>query len=202
MSASAKLRRTRKQQAGYTLVELMMALALFTVGILGIVSLQKLMVVSTAHAKNVSVAERVAQSWASQLQLDSLGWQQSLMGVNWLGSVGTGWVRPAYVGGVINFGAAFDAVGNPLSDGATDLARARYCAHLRLTSLYADAQPTVGNGMMRAEVRVFWLRDGEANISASGICEPSVNRATIGEATDRYHFVYHTTGVRQHPSVL
>ena len=36
-------------QAGYTIVELMMALALFTVGVVGVMSLQKITAVSNSH---------------------------------------------------------------------------------------------------------------------------------------------------------
>jgi|SoiMethySBSTD1v2_1073268.scaffolds.fasta_scaffold195851_3 prepilin-type N-terminal cleavage/methylation domain-containing protein len=197
MSPLRLQRAARRGRAGYTLVELMMALALFTVAVLGIISLQKLMVVASAHAKNVSVAERIAQSWATQLQLDSASWRATNTGTNWLGGVGGGWVRPAYVGGVQNFGAAFDALGNPLSETSGDLARARYCTHVRLSWLYPQNLPVTGNGLMRAEIRVFWLRDGESNINTAGICQAGVATATIGQAVDRYHFVYHTTGIRQ-----
>jgi prepilin-type N-terminal cleavage/methylation domain-containing protein len=188
----------RRSSAGYTLVELMMALALFTVGVLGIISLQRLMVASNAHAKNTSIAERIAESWAAQLQMDSTSWVDSTGSTDWLGNVGGGWVRPAYVAGSKNFGAAFDALGNPLSD-ATGLAKARYCAHVRLTTLYSSTAPVTGNGMMRAEVRVFWLRDGEANlVPTNGLCSVTQDEDAIGQAFDRYHFVYLTAGVRQH----
>jgi len=191
-------RRNQRARAGYTLVELMMALALFTVAVLGIISLQKLMVVSNAHAKNVSVAERIAESWASQLQMDSTAWQLNLTTTNWLGNVGGGWLRPAFVAGSTNFGAAFDALGNPLSD-ATGLGRARYCTHVRLTSLYTDTPVVKGNGMMRAEIRVFWLRDGESDlVPANGLCSVTQDEDAVGQAFDRYHFVYVTAGIRQH----
>ncbi len=189
-------RSARRGRAGYTLVELMMALALFTVAVLGIISLQKLMVVSNAHAKNVSVAERIAESWVAQLQMDSTTWRTTRTTTDFLGSVDGGWVRPAFVAGSKNFGAAFDALGNALTDAQLD--RARYCTHVRLTTLYSETTPVTGNGMLRAEVRVFWLRDGEANINPAGICQAGVSPATVGQAVDRYHFVYHTAGIRQH----
>jgi prepilin-type N-terminal cleavage/methylation domain-containing protein len=197
MSRSVQLRRGRASR-GYTLVELMMALALFTVAMLGIISMQKLMAVSNGHAKNVSIAQRIAQSWAAQLALDAATWRDTKDTTDWLKEVGTGWKRPTHVAGAKNFGAAFDAVGNPLTDNAGVLtARARFCTHVRLTWLYEDAAANKGNGMMRAEVRVFWLRDGESDIDAAGICKSDVSVPAVGQAYDRYHFVYHTTGVRQ-----
>jgi type II secretion system protein I len=190
--------RARRGRAGYTLVELMMALALFTVAVLGIISLQKLMIVSNAHAKNMSVAERIAESWAAQLQMDSTTWRANTGSTDWLGNAGGGWLRPAFVAGSKNFGAAFDALGNPLPD-ATGLARARYCAHVRLTSLYTDTPLVSGNGMMRAEIRVFWLRDGESDlVPANGLCSVTQDEDAIGQRFDLYHFVYLTAGIRQH----
>ena len=98
-----------QRQAGYTLVELMMALALFTVAILGIVSMQKVTAVTNGHAKNLAIAQRISQSWSAQLVLDSTTWQNGLAGASWLGNEGSGWVRPGFVGAQ-NFGAAFDAL--------------------------------------------------------------------------------------------
>ena len=58
--------------------------------------------------------------------------------------------------------------------------------------------PTASNGLIRAEVRVFWLREGEANVVVNRfICDPAIAPAGIGPAVDRYHFVYHTTAIRQ-----
>ena len=194
-------RRARASAAGYTLVELMMALALFTVAVLAIVSMQKLTVVANAHAKNTSVAHRIAQSWAGQLELDATRWRTDLSGTNWLGPlIGGGWSRPTYEAGR-TFGAAFDALGNPLTDSNADQARARYCANVRLAWLYSPVLPVLGNGMMRAEIRVYWLRDGEANLNVNGICATGTNLATVGQASERYHFIYHTAGVRQHASI-
>lgn len=191
-------RSVRRHGSGYTLVELMMALALFTVAVLGIISLQKLMVVSNAHAKNMSVAERIAESWAAQLQMDSTAWRVTTGTTVWLGGVDGGWIRPGYAPSA-NFGAAFDALGSPLSDTSGDLARARYCSHVRLTTLYPSTGLVTGNGMVRAEIRVFWLRDGEADlVPASGLCSVTQDEDDIGQAFDRYHFLYHATGVRQH----
>ncbi len=59
------------------------------------------------------------------------------------------------------FGKAFDALGSPLPD--DQAAAARFCTQVRLTNLYSAAGGNgrlAGNGLIRAEVRVFWLRDG------------------------------------------
>jgi prepilin-type N-terminal cleavage/methylation domain-containing protein len=188
----------RRRQRGYTLVELMMALALFTVAVLGIIAMQKITVTSNAHAKNVAMAQRIAQSWAGQLEMDGTEWRTAAFGSGWLNADNV-WRRPAYIA-ARSFGGAFDALGNPLADG--DVARAHFCTHVRMASLYPAGS---GNGMLRAEIRVFWLRDDEApldsNLSMCAVVQTDSQVVDIGLATDRYRFVYQTVGVRQHPQI-
>jgi type IV pilus assembly protein PilV len=195
-----KLRtRPHRQARGYTLVELMMALALFTVATLGIISLQKITVVSNAHAKNVAIAQRVAQSWASQLELDATAWRAAF-GAGFLNSTGA-WQRPAYLA-ARNFGGAFDAYGAPLTDTSADLQKAAFCTHVRMTWLYPATMAVGGNATLRAEIRVFWMREGESPIDTfTSMCSAAQTASqvqAIGLATDHYHFVYQTVGVRQH----
>lgn len=195
-----RLRPPRALRRGYTLVELMMALALLAVAVVGIISMQKITVTSNAHAKNLAMAQRIAQAWAGQLQLDATTWRTGLGG--FLNSNAT-WQRPDYVASR-NFGAAFDALGNPLSDSASDLGRARFCSHLRLSWLYPDTMNTGGNGVLRAEIRVFWQRTGESTVANAAFCgrpQDTTRVGLIGQATDLYHFVYQTVGVRQHSRI-
>ena len=200
--SGVKLRRKRAPHRGYTLVELMMALALFTVAVLGIISMQKITVVSNAHAKNVAMAERIAQAWAGQLEMDASTWRTSAY-VGWLNE-GAQWQRPAY-DTARAFGAAFDALGNPLPN--SEVSRAHFCAHVRMSKLYPSqtAGEDNGNGMLRAEIRVFWLRDGEAALDSNdSMCsdgQTPAQAAAIGLATERYQFVYQTVGIRQHPLI-
>jgi prepilin-type N-terminal cleavage/methylation domain-containing protein len=188
----------RGPERGYTLVELMMALALFAVAVVGIIAMQKITIVSNAHAKNVAMAQRIAQAWAGQLEMDATEWRTGF-GSGWLNSANV-WQRPAYLAGR-QFGGAFDALGNPLKD--DELGRAAFCTHVRMTWLFPDNMGTGGNGVLRAEIRVFWLKDGEVPLVATeGFCAAVQTRANdIGLATERYRFVYQTVGVRQHSQI-
>jgi hypothetical protein len=130
--------------------------------------------------------------------MDGTAWRTAAFGAGWLNADNL-WKRPAYVAGR-SFGGAFDALGNPLAD--ADVARAHFCTHVRMASLY----PTnAGNGMLRAEIRVFWLRDDEApldsNASMCAVLQTDADVVAIGLATDRYRFVYQTVGVRQHSQI-
>lgn len=193
-------RRRRARERGYTLVELMMALALFTVAVLGIISMQKITAASNGHAKNVAIAQRIAQAWAGQLEMDATAWQTGF-GTGWLNDANV-WQRPPYIAGR-RFGGAFDALGNPLADG--DVGQAHFCTHLRMAWLYPASLIAGGNGMLRAEIRVFWLRDDEAaldsNASMCSTAQSTVQAKAIGLATDRYRFVYQAVGVRQHSQI-
>lgn len=191
---------SRARRRGYTLVELMMALALLAVAVVGIISMQKITVTSNAHAKNLAMAQRIAQAWAGQLELDATTWQTSLGGFLNSNAV---WQRPDYIDSR-NFGAAFDALGNPLSDSAADLDRARFCSHVRLSWLYPNTMNTGGNGVLRAEIRVFWQRPGESTVADAAFCgkpQDTARIGLIGQASDLYHFVYQTVGVRQHSQI-
>lgn len=195
-------RRQHAGRRGYTLVELMMALALFAVAVLGIISMQKVTVASNAHAKNVALAQRIAQAWAGQLQMDATAWRTATgFGGGWL-NAGNTWQRPAYIVAERAFGGAFDALGNPLAD--ANVAQARFCTHVRMTWLYPDTMGVGGNGTLRAEIRVFWLRDSEGPVAVPEFCDATQDAATvtaIGLATDHYHFVYQTVGIRQHSQI-
>lgn len=187
--------RRRGRARGYTLVELMMAIALFTVAVMGIMTLQHLMIASNTHAKNLATAQRIAQAWAGQLQMDSTQWRTSF-GSGFLNANGV-WERPLY-NTSREFGAAFDGLGNPLSD--SQLTQARFCTHVRLSWLYRDTG-AAGNGMLRAEIRVFWQKEGETALySNTTLCatHTATQAATIGLSPNLYRFVYQTVGVRQH----
>jgi prepilin-type N-terminal cleavage/methylation domain-containing protein len=199
---------TRKlRQRGYTAVELMMAIAVFGIGVAGIISMEKVTSVANQHAKNVSIATHIAQSWLDTLSTDAVMWNHPRAGdaviatdlpqTTWLQFVtskadtSANWFFPPYTTVPITFGPAFDALGNPVNPVA-NAANVAFCSHLRLSWLY---QPdSGGNGLIRAEVRVFWLRDGQTflgNMCAAGTV------ANINNATTTFHFVQKITAIRE-----
>jgi hypothetical protein len=177
---------------------MMLSLALLIVGVVGIVSMEKTAIVTNSHAKNLAVAQRIAQSWSTQLQLDSNTWRSGFDAAGVLAAPTSAWLRPAFVTGRV--GGAFDARGNALSDSAADLLQARYCVNTRLSWLYNNSG-VAGNGVIRAEIRVYWLREGQSVPTPSaGLCPANQNTADIsavGQATNIYHFIYQTVGIRQ-----
>ena len=113
----------------------------------------------------------------------------------WLKEVGSpDWKQPKY-DETLKFGPAFDGLGNVVPAGSE--ADAHYCTHVRFSWLYSDTAPTLGNGLIRAEVRVFWVREGEGTVDGKAVCDPSTPAKDVGEAVENYHFVYKTSAIRQ-----
>lgn len=195
-----------RAQRGYTAVELMMAVGIFGIGVAGVISMQKVTSVSNQHAKNLSIATHIAESWLDMLATDAVTWNQPsrnggtspdiTLDTVWLQQVkpnadtANDWFLPVY-SDTLKFGPAFDALGNPVNP-AQSPGSVAFCSHLRLSWLY---QPTSsGNGLIRAEVRVFWLRDGQ------GFAQPMCTTAqvtNVGGAVQTFHFVQKVTAIRE-----
>ena len=192
-----------RRQRGYTAVELMMAIGIFGIGVTGIIAMQKVTAVSNQHAKNLGIATHIATSWLDMLANDAVTWNHPsttntapdigqtiwLQAVKGNANTANDWFLPAY-SNLLAFGAAFDALGNPVDP--TSTTGVAFCSHLRLSWLY---QPTItGNGLIRAEVRVFWLRDGQQ--FTQDMCS-SAQVVKVGEAPQTFHFVQKITGIRE-----
>lgn len=184
-----------RKRRGYTAVELVMAIGIFAIGVTGVFAMQRVTSGSNAHAKNVAVATYAAESWLEQLSVDATLWTQSapLSGgaTTWLDQLAanatTGWFLPAASG---SFGPGFDPLGAYVTNTS-----AAFCTHIRLTRLLPEP-----NGLVRAEVRVFWPKPGPTWTGATSYC-PAAAASTeveaVGNATSFFHFVYKATVVRQ-----
>jgi hypothetical protein len=143
----------------------------------------------------------VAESWLNMLTTDAVQWNHPAntgetsdrAGTAWLSSIATspgsgGWTSPAYRP-ALQFGPYFDALGNPLATSAG----AQFCANIRLSWLYPE---TSGHGSVRAEVRVYWLRDEAAVPSATTHpCDELPD--TITAKAGLFHVVQQATTLRE-----
>ena len=197
--------RRARGQAGYTAVELMMAISIFGIGVAGIISMEKVTSVSNAHAKNLALATHIAESWLDNLSAEATMWNYPATGTAapdltsdtlWLRNVNTtqdaaaNWFLPVYSNALL-FGPAFDATGNPVNATVNPGAVA-FCSHLRLSWLYQPGQD--GNGLIRAEVRVFWLRNGQT--FTGSFCAAGTEPQITGN-TGTFHFVQKITAIRE-----
>lgn len=199
---SMRARAQRFLRAGYTVVEVMMALAVLAVGVVGIISMQKVTIAANAHAKNLAIATHIAQSWLGVLEAEGMLWgpdslPSPLGRTTWLaqGAGANDWFRPNYDATRL-FGPAFDAVGNPVATVDQD-PDARFCVDLRLSPLTTSNQ---GGGLMRAEVRVIWLRGepipGEV-LAPTHACSLLPAQVFGDDPKRLFHFLFMSSAVRQ-----
>jgi hypothetical protein len=182
---------------GYTVVELMMALGVFAIGVSGIIAMQKVAAASNQHSRALSLATNIAQAWQDQLSADSSLFNQTygLARTRWLVQLNGagnqfGWFRPTYDQN-LGIGAEFDELGRPIDETAASPPSPQFCVHLRLTRLY----PTPGIEVIRTEVRVIWPRT-QGTISPS-FCDTTTDVPTLAANTNNYHFLYQVSAVRQ-----
>lgn len=173
--------RLRARRAGYTLIEVMMALAILGIGATGLAAIQKTTIIGNTSARSLVTANAVASTWVERLRTDALTWSTgALSDTLWLKQATPGvtaWQVPAIVAG--RGSPSADITGTDLY-GAVAGEAAGYCTHLRLTQLY----PT----MVRAEIRVFWDRQG-------GTVPCAANQVAAAPTNARYGFVFLTTSI-------
>lgn len=189
-----------RRSRGYTVIELMMALAVFTTGITGVIAMQRATVAANRLAKNITVASGIADAWLGQLSTDGAAWRNDLTNTTWLQTVNVAnmngaWQLPAW-NADRDFGPGFDPLGAPGANNRD------FCAHIRLTWFYPDGTGLggkAGNGLIRTEVRVFWPRDGVTRVASdctSGV-PATIAAVTTGIANGDYYVVTQASAVRQ-----
>lgn len=203
-------RRTRPSARAITVVEVMMALAMFAIGASGVMAMQKVTLVSNQNARNVEVANEIARTWIERLRSDAMLWnypsklnqfQNDLSDTQWLfnntqtfGS--SAWFRPAAP--PANLYGVHDSLGRDDPD-PTSVNNGPFCVNIRLTWI----RP---NTSIRAEVRVYWLRQGIGNKGITDTPSPVLCGATassppvVDGQTQIYHFVHATTEIHQNPA--
>jgi prepilin-type N-terminal cleavage/methylation domain-containing protein len=198
------MRRTRTAQAGYTMVEVLAAMAVLGTGLLGIIAMQSTAVNANQRAQEITMATNLARRWQDRLRRDSYQWTapsqtnpvSNLPGTWYLARLGTSvttdWYVPdppsAVVAGLTET-AAFDYFGN---DVPTLGANAYYCTQVRLTSL-------IPNQLIRAEVRIWWYRQGGVRPPTYGDCARSATVAVSSDTTN-IRSVYVSQTIQRHDS--
>lgn len=186
---------------GYTVIEVMIALTLLAIGTTGIIAMQKVTTVANRDAKNLVIANQLARGWLERLRADAVQWNHpspikstsDLGETKWLNNVDGNWFRPT--DDPLGSPTA-DALGNDVRD--ADLSPGVFCSNVRLTWLYGPAVTAPPPYLIRAEVRVYWARDGGGGtVDGKGICNPSTDLTQVSPALDRYHFVYVTSAIAQ-----
>jgi type IV pilus assembly protein PilV len=161
------MRRTTPRADGYTLIEVMTAVVVLTIGATGILAMQGASVRSNRDASETSTAINWATTWLERIKRDSYRWNQNgntdlgntAYLLNATTNAGT-WVLPATTdpesAGADLFG--YDVV-------AANANNIRFCVNLRFTVAQAY-NPATGTMLaasdanaVRADVRVWWHRN-------------------------------------------
>ena len=192
-------RRSRAAARGYTVMEVMMALAILGTGATGVVAMQKATLLANTSAKNLATANFIAASWVERLRVDALQWNEPAGLPTDIGD--TAWLKTATASPLWQIpttvlpvgGSAADVVGEDafLIDPAP-IAASAFCTQLRLTAFNPNALPAYRK-LIRAEVRVVWARGGRA------LDCTTLNPADATLRSD-YGAVYLTSAVQQNTS--
>lgn len=188
--------RTRKNE-GYTLVEVMMAVAILAVGATGILGLQGMAIRGNQEANEYATATRTVEMWLDRYRMDALAWRSGGPGV--LASPvlmastelmtampaagGTGWHFPTTTSAAFPAATQLSFHGNPRA--APGAPTPIFCTQANLQWLY-DATA------LRVDVRTFWRRRGVASGATTLTCPAVPNRLD-------YHIVAGSTLVRWTP---
>ncbi|MEZ4409465.1 MAG: prepilin-type N-terminal cleavage/methylation domain-containing protein [Polyangiales bacterium] len=198
---SPRLRRRSRASGGYTLVEVLAALAVLGAGLLGIVAMQGAAVGANQRAHEITMATALARRWQDRLRRDSYQWNfpsqanpvSNLNNTWYLGQLltvqDTNWIQPPSRtdGAQLVEHAAADYFGNDVSPISSD---AYYCVHVRLAML-------VPNQLARAEVRVWWYRQGGQRPAAYDNCGQAA-LTTMGNDTTNVRWVHVTQLLQRH----
>jgi prepilin-type N-terminal cleavage/methylation domain-containing protein len=192
---------------GYTAVEVMLSIVVLGIGAAGVMSMQKASIQGNADAHMIDMGTSIARAWVERLRRDGMTWTSSSPTPNWstktflIAQIGananTGkWIWPVAPATGSNagnvdpgYGRAFDILGRDLALTGTAQPGVTFCTNIRGDWVVQDE-------MIRAEVRVYWLRQLFAAPTAA-FCSATETPDAIGAGggTQVYHFVYAATAI-------
>ena len=220
--------RTRRaaRAAGYTAVEVLMAMTVMVIGAAAVMSMQKASIQGNLDARKTDVANNIARTWMERLQRVAMQWTcpspactASNLGLSTLigagsntgGNVTGQWFLPPNAGKTPEtLSPGFDILGRDLPtaqlppSAASGWPGATFCVNVRLTWL---VKPAVSEpGLIRADVRVLWPRGILGGAPATGFCDTATaalaDPETVAPANERpfFHTIYLTSNLKENPA--
>jgi len=150
--------RGRRQRVGFTLVEVMIAIGIMTVGSLGILAMHQAVSNANRSANEMNTALAITERWMERIERDSLSWTEegmtsaSLTSTAYLKELATtedetAWFTPDPANDDESFAA--DYFGNAPDESHP----IKYCTNLHLAWLRQGSSA-------RVDIRTFWYRGG------------------------------------------
>ena len=200
------MNRARVRRGGYTVIEVMMALAVLTLGASGVIAMQKATLVANTAARNLVTGNSVAQAWMERMRVDALAWNNPgglpdlTTDTLWLRNaagtqaLGSGWVAPATstTTGYPTGAPLADVMGADVFSG--DPAAPGFCTQVRLTQFSTNPALWALSRMIRVEVRVYWDQTGRQLDCTAAL--------PTDYQLSRYGFVYLVSSVLENNSPL
>lgn len=204
----------RSRDAGYTAVEVLMAMTVMAIGAAAVISMQRASMQGNMDARQTDIANSIARTWVERLQEDAMQWtlpsSSNPAGNNCTtaaiacNNVTGTWFLPSQynkAGQNVSWSPGFDILGRDVASG--NLASAFFCVNVRLTYLVTPALP-VEPGLIRADVRVLWPRglygsplgQGNSPCTATTAALDDPNAYTAGQQP-LYHAIYLTTTIKE-----
>jgi type II secretory pathway pseudopilin PulG len=215
----------RRAGAGYTVIEVLMAMTVMAIGGAAVMTMQKTSVTANLDARKTDVANSIARLWEERLQRDAMQWTmpnpenpgQNNMSKAAILNAGLGmmagttsatgaWFLPtqemATAGTVETMSPAFDILGRDVPD----LDNADFCVNVRLS--YMVTNTTVGNQLVRADVRVIWpvgilnTLPKFCNDNTAALLDPNTDPGALRNPNADpnqpvFHAIYVTTTLRE-----
>lgn len=193
--------RRHQRSGGYTLIEVMMAVAIMTVGAVGIMSLAQSTTRGNVTAREITTATQITRTWVERLRRDAINWtapgQPLTPPTVYLSNTPVAaagmspWFSPVPLPGT-GESFAFDYLGAD----TTTAANMYFCTNVRLGW-------TINQQAIRADVRTWWHRSDAnaahnlfANCNGGAGGEAAID-AELASATPRLRAVYATTLLRR-----
>lgn len=154
-----------KHRSGFTLVEVMIAIGIMTVGSLGVLAMHQAVSGANRTAHEMNTALVVTERWVERIERDSLSWSAQgintteLNGTDYLSEIAgqvssTDWFRPVPTTTDEHYAADYFGIDTDVS------ADIKYCTNLRVSWVRQGSSA-------RVDIRTFWLREGHMPGSAS-----------------------------------
>ncbi|MBO6936504.1 MAG: prepilin-type N-terminal cleavage/methylation domain-containing protein [Deltaproteobacteria bacterium] len=188
--------RRRRGEEGFTLIEVMMSLAILVVGAVGILSMQSASTRGNVAGRRMSVGTQRSSVWIERIRRDALFWQTpgDPVGVapsaQYITRVGGDWFVP------VSIDTAETAAASWTGQDIAGTMAPQYCTHIRLSW-------AIPNQSIRADVRTFWSREhGTQHTLVTNNCSLGTEAAVsidLASAAPDLSAVYSSTLLRWNP---
>jgi len=200
------MRGREHRRSGYTLIEVMLGIAIMAFGAVGLMALQQATLKGNRGAREITTATQATRTWLDRVRRDSLGWNArglaGTAGTDYLSNVPAvptaagAWFTPQppaasmpSASGGDGESFAFDYFGRDVQ-----AANAYFCTHIRM-------RWAIQNQAIRVDARTWWHRSGQnftdrTLFTGCAVGAEAGVTANLDSAAPQLHAVYGSTLVR------